>query len=140
MSENTNENVNVSPVIDEDTAQKLGEASLNRIKMFGKMCKEYVRATNNGHINSLEMFQTGIDMIVAGFGLISRSNDMDELGVDERIRNINAALTTVINLLNKVYLNPDVVANQVAQAAVESAQRKGIGADKIEKMFGGKSE
>ena len=114
------------PMVDDETAQKLGDASLNRIKMFGKMCKEYTRAMNNGHINSLEMFQTGMDMVIAGFGLISRSNDMDELNVDERINSINAALSTIINVLNKVYLDPKVVAGQVAQAAMESAKRQGI--------------
>ena len=32
----------------------------------------------------------------------------------------------VINVLNKVYLNPEVVAGQVAKAAIESAQRQGL--------------
>ena len=44
----------IEDVVDADTAQKLGDASLSRIKMFSKMCKEYVRALNGGHINSLE--------------------------------------------------------------------------------------
>ena len=117
---------NIEDVIDADTAQKLGEASLSRIKMFEKMCKEHARILNGGTINSLEMFQVGMDMIVGGFGLISRSNDMDELGVQERIQCINAALSTIINLVNKVYLNPEVVAGQVAKASIESAKRKGI--------------
>ena len=117
---------NIEDVVDNDTAQKLGDASLSRIKMFSKMCKEYVRALNGGHINSLEVFQCGMDMIVAGFGLISRSNDMDELNVQERIECMNSSLTTIINLLNRVYLDPQVVAGQVAQAALESARRQGI--------------
>lgn len=116
----------VLPAVDDETAQKLGDSSLNRIKMFSKMCKEYVRALNDGHINSLEMFQTGMDMIIAGFGLISRSNDMDNLDVKERITSINAALSTVIGVLNKVYLNPEVVASQVAKASMETAERNGV--------------
>ena len=54
----------IEDVVDADTAQKLGDASLSRIKMFSKMCKEYVRALNGGRINSLEVFQCGMDMIV----------------------------------------------------------------------------
>ena len=41
----------IEDVVDADTAQKLGDASLSRIKMFSKMCKEYVRALNGGHIS-----------------------------------------------------------------------------------------
>lgn len=114
-----------TPIIDEETAQKLGDASINRIKMIQKMVKEYYRALN-GTINSLEMYQLGVDTILAGFGLISRSNDMEEYDVDSRIAIMNASLNVVINVLNKVYLDPSVVAGQVAQAALESAQRQGI--------------
>jgi hypothetical protein len=114
-----------TPIIDEETAQKLGDASVNRIKMIQKMVKEYYRAIN-GSINSLEMYQLGVDAILAGFGLISRSNDMEEYDVDTRISIMNASLNVVINVLNKVYLDPKVVAGQVAQAALESAQRQGI--------------
>ena len=127
MSEEKKEQIEAphTPVIDEETAKKLGDASINRIKMIQKMVKEYYRALN-GSINSLEMYQLGIDAILAGFGLISRSNDMEEYDVDTRISIINASLNVVINVLNKVYLDPKVVAGQVAQAALESAQRQGI--------------
>jgi hypothetical protein len=39
---------------------------------------------------------------------------------------MNATLNIIVNLVNKIYLNPDVVAGQVAKAAMESAQRQGI--------------
>lgn len=126
MEENQNENVQPQqPIVDDETAQKLGDASLQRIKQIAKMSKEYYRAVN-GSINSLEMYQLGIDTIVAGFQLVSRSADMDELDVDGRINNMNATLNIIINMVNKVYLNPEVVAGQVAKAALESAQRQGI--------------
>lgn len=126
MEEN-NENLNVNqPVFDDETTKKLGEASLNRINMVAKMAKEYFRALNGGRISSFELFQVGIDTILAGFQLVSRSHDMDELNVDERIKSVNATLNTVLNVLNKVYLNPEVVANQVAQAALEAVKRKGL--------------
>ena len=48
------------------------------------------------------------------------------LNVQERIECMNSSLTTIINLLNRVYLDPQVVAGQVAQAALESARRQGI--------------
>lgn len=122
MEENQKEK---APLIDDETAQKLGDASLQRIKQIAKMSKEYYRAVN-GSINSLEMYQLGVDTIVAGFQLVSRSADMDELDVEERINSMNATLNIIINMVNKVYLNPEVVAGQVAKASLESAQRKGI--------------
>ena len=125
--EKNNENLNANQsVIDDETTKKLGEASLNRIQMVAKMAKEYFRALNGGTISSLEFYQLGVDTILAGFQLVSRSMDMDELNVDQRINLTNATLNTVLNVLNKVYLNPEVVANQVAQAALESATRKGL--------------
>ena len=51
---------------------------------------------------------------------------MEEYDVDTRIAIMNATLNVVINVLNKVYLDPKVVAGQVAQAAIESAKRQGI--------------
>ena len=114
-----------TPVIDEETAKKLGDASISRIAMIQKMVKEYFRAIN-GSINATEMYQLGVDSILAGFGLISRSNDMEEYDVDTRISIINASLNVVVNVLNKVYLNPEVVAGQVAKASLEAAKRKGI--------------
>jgi len=127
MSEEKKEKIEAphTPVIDEETAQKLGDASISRIKMIQKMVKEYYRALN-GSINSLEMYQLGVDTVLAGFGLISRSNDMEEYDIDSRIAIMNASLNVVINVLNKVYLDPKVVAGQVAQASLESAQRQGI--------------
>lgn len=116
--------INLSEMIDDETAQKLGDASLTRIKQIAKMSKEYYRAIY-GNINSNDFYQLGMDTIVAGFTLISRSMDMDELNVEERIALMNSTLTTIISMLNKVYLNPEVVANQVAQAALKSAQRAG---------------
>ena len=114
-----------TPVIDAETAQKLGDASLNRIKQIAKMAKEYYRALN-GSLNSTEFYQLGVDTILAGFQLVSRSNDMEEYDVDTRIAIMNATLNVVINVLNKVYLDPKVVAGQVAQAALESAKRQGL--------------
>ena len=114
-----------TPVIDEETAKKLGDASLNRIKQIAKMAKEYYRALN-GSLNATEFYQLGVDTILAGFQLVSRSNDMEEHDVDTRIAIMNATLNVVINVLNKVYLDPKVVAGQVAQAAMESAKRQGI--------------
>lgn len=126
MEENR-ENVEGTPtaIIDDETAAKLGSASLSRIDQIAKMAKEYYRAIN-GTINSLEMYQIGVDTIMAGFKLVSRSNDMDEMDVDTRINIMNATLSVIVNVLNKVYLDPQVVAGQVAQAAVESAKRNGV--------------
>jgi len=121
-----NQEMSMEQFIDGETAQKLGEASLNRIQMIDKMAREYARAMNGGSINSLELFQVGMDTILAGFSIISRSNDYAEYGVDQRIQIINSALSTIINVLNKVYLNPEVVAGQVAQAALKSAKRQGL--------------
>lgn len=109
----------------EEAVQRMGDQAVKRIEMIAKMVKEYYRAIH-GTINSLEFYQLGMDTIVAGLSLISRSNDMDELSVDERITTMNASLNTIIGLMNKVYLNPEVVANQVAQASIEAAKRKGV--------------
>lgn len=125
MSEE-NKELSIEEFVDGETAQKLGEASLNRINMIDKMAREYARAMNGGSINSLELFQVGMDTILAGFSIISRSNDYAEYGVDQRIQIINSALSTIINVLNKVYLNPEVVAGQVAQASIKAAKRQGI--------------
>lgn len=125
MSEE-NKEISMDQLVDKDTAEKLGQASINRIKMIDKMAREYARTINGGTINHLEMFQVGMDTILAGFSIISRSNDYAEYDVDERITIINSALTTIIGVLNKVYLNPEVVAGQVAKASLESAKRKGI--------------
>ena len=125
MSEE-NKELSIEEFVDGETAQKLGEASLNRINMIDKMAREYARAMNGGSINSLELFQVGMDTVLAGFSIISRSNDYAEYGVDQRIQIINSALSTIINVLNKVYLNPEVVAGQVAQASVKAAKRQGI--------------
>jgi len=125
MSEEKKE-MSMEQFIDNDTAQKLGDASLNRIKMIDKMAREYARAMNGGNINSIELFQVGMDTILAGFSIISRSNDYAEYNVDQRIQIMNSALSTIINVLNKVYLNPEVVAAQVAQASISSAKRQGI--------------
>jgi hypothetical protein len=122
MEENQTEK---APLIDDETAQKLGDASLQRINRISHMAKEYFRALN-GTINSIEMYQLGIDTVVAGLQLVSRSADMDELDVEARIKSMNATLNIIVNLVNKIYLNPDVVAGQVAKAAMESAQRQGI--------------
>lgn len=64
--------------------------------------------------------------MLAGAQLVSRSMDMDELSIEQRITMMNATLNVFINVLNKVYLDPNVVAGQVAKAALESAQRKGV--------------
>lgn len=125
MSEE-NKELSIEEFVDGETAQKLGEASLNRINMIDKMAREYARAMNGGSINSLELFQVGMDTVLAGFSIISRSNDYAEYGVDQRIQIINSALSTIINVLNKVYLNPEVVAGQVAQASIKAAKRQGI--------------
>lgn len=125
MSEE-NKELSIEEFVDGETAQKLGEASLNRINMIDKMAREYARAMNGGSINSFELFQVGMDTILAGFSIISRSNDYAEYGVDQRIQIINSALSTIINVLNKVYLNPEVVAGQVAQASIKAAKRQGI--------------
>lgn len=125
MSEE-NKELSIEEFVDAETAQKLGESSLNRINMIDKMAREYARAMNGGSINSFELFQVGMDTILAGFSIISRSNDYAEYGVDQRIQIINSALSTIINVLNKVYLNPEVVAGQVAQASLKAAKRQGI--------------
>ena len=125
MSEE-NKELSIEEFVDGETAQKLGEASLNRINMIDKMAREYARAMNGGSINSLELFQVGMDTVLAGFSIISRSNDYAEYGVDQRIQIINSALSTILNVLNKVYLNPEVVAGQVAQASIKAAKRQGI--------------
>lgn len=125
MSEE-NKELSIEEFVDGETAQKLGEASLNRINMIDKMAREYARAMNGGSINSMELFQVGMDTVLAGFSIISRSNDYAEYGVDQRIQIINSALSTIINVLNKVYLNPEVVAGQVAQASIKAAKRQGI--------------
>lgn len=125
MSEE-NKELSIEEFVDGETAQKLGEASLNRINMIDKMAREYARAMNGGSINSFELFQVGMDTILAGFSIISRSNDYAEYGVDQRIQIINSALSTIINVLNRVYLNPEVVAGQVAQASIKAAKRQGI--------------
>ena len=125
MSEE-NKELSIEEFVDGETAQKLGESSLNRINMIDKMAREYARAMNGGSINSFELFQVGMDTILAGFSIISRSNDYAEYGVDQRIQIINSALSTIINVLNKVYLNPEVVAGQVAQASIKAAKRQGI--------------
>lgn len=116
---------NINELIDEETIKKLGDASLSRIQQIAKMAKEYYRALN-GSINSTEMYQIGVDTMLAGAQLVSRSMDMDELNIDQRISMMNATLNVFINVLNKVYLDPNVVAGQVAKAALESAQRKGV--------------
>lgn len=116
---------NINELIDEDTIQKLGDASIQRINRIRSMVKEYFRALN-GSINSLEMYQIGVDTMLAGAQLVSRSMDMDELSIEQRITMMNATLNVFINVLNKVYLDPNVVAGQVAKAALESAQRKGV--------------
>lgn len=116
---------NINELIDEETIKKLGDASLSRIQQIAKMAKEYYRALN-GSINSTEMYQIGVDTMLAGAQLVSRSMDMDELNIEQRISMMNATLNVFINVLNKVYLDPNVVAGQVAKAALESAQRKGV--------------
>lgn len=116
---------NINELIDEETIKKLGDASLSRIQQIAKMAKEYYRALN-GSINSTEMYQIGVDTMLAGAQLVSRSMDMDELNIDQRISLMNATLNVFINVLNKVYLDPNVVAGQVAKAALESAQRNGV--------------
>lgn len=116
---------NINELIDEETIKKLGDASLSRIQQIAKMAKEYYRALN-GSINSTEMYQIGVDTMLAGAQLVSRSMDMDELNIDQRISMMNATLNVFINVLNKVYLDPNVVAGQVAKAALESAQRNGV--------------
>lgn len=116
---------NINELIDEETIKKLGDASLSRIQQIAKMAKEYYRALN-GSINSTEMYQIGVDTMLAGAQLVSRSMDMDELNIEQRISMMNATLNVFINVLNKVYLDPNVVAGQVAKAALESAQRNGV--------------
>ena len=138
MTETAQENANASQVIDNETAQKLGEASISRITKIAKLTKEYYRALS-GNLTSNDFYLLGLDTMLAGATLLERSMTMDNLGVEERISLMNSALTVFLNVMNKVYLNPEVVANQVAKASIETAQRSGkFTANLIEKNFGGK--
>ena len=137
MAETAQENVQATQVIDDETTQKLGEASLSRIKQIARMAKEYYRAIS-GNLTSNDFYLLGMDTMLAGVALIERSMTMDNLDVDERIGLMNSSITVFLNVLNKVYLNPEVVANQVAKASLETAQRSGkFNSDLIEKNFGG---
>ena len=108
--------------IDEETKQALGDASLKRIGIISHMVKEYFRALN-GTLNSTEFMSIGMDCVQAGLQLISRSNDMDNLNVDQRIATMSGIKALIDSIFDKVYTNPEVVANMVAKAAVESASR-----------------
>lgn len=110
-------------ILDEQTKQDIGDASVKQIKMITKMIIEYARALNGGTINSTEMMLLGTNVISAGWAIISRSNDYDGLDVDTRIAVIKAIKASVDSVVEKVYLNPEVVAQQVAKAALESASR-----------------
>ena len=113
--------------LDEETKQQVGDASIKQIQQIAHMVKEYIRALNGGTINSTELFILGTNTILAGYQLISRSNDMDLLDVDTRISTIKAVQATIQQVIDKVYLNPEVVAGMVAHAAIDSAKRNGVG-------------
>ena len=113
--------------LDDQTKQELGNASIKRIEIISHMIKEYFRALNDGKLNSFEFMAIGMDTVLAGYQLISRSNDMDMLDVDTRIATMKAITNSIQQVLEKVYLNPEVVAGMVAQAAIESAKRDGVG-------------
>lgn len=110
----------------EETKQEIGDASLQRMSIIYKMVREYFRALNNGTLNSMEFTAVGIDTCLAGLQLISRSNDMDMLDVDQRISIMKAIQATINSVIEKVYLNPEVASKMVAQAAMEATQRAGL--------------
>ena len=111
--------------IDDQAKQELADASMKQIQQIAKMVKEYHRAIY-GSINSTELYVLGVNTIMAGLQMISRSNDMDMLDVDTRIATMKATMATIQQVLDKVYLNPEVVAGMVAQAALETAKRDGL--------------
>lgn len=112
--------------LDDKTKQELGDASIKRIEIIAHLIKEYFRALNDGKMNSFEFMAIGMDTVLAGYQLISRSNDMDMLDVDTRIATMKAVSSSIQQVLDRVYLNPEVVAGMVAQAAIESAKRDGV--------------
>lgn len=113
-------------LVSDEIKQELGEASLKRISIIYNLVKEYFRAINNGTMSALEFTMVGMDVVQAGLQLISRSNDMDNADVDTRIETMTAMKALVNNIFDKVYLNPEVVAGQVAKANIESLERKGL--------------
>jgi len=115
----------------EKAKQDMADASIIRINMINKMVRETFRAIH-GTISSTEMMAIGMDTVMAGLSLMSKSNDMDLLDVDGRIATMKAIQATINGIMEKLYLNPEVVAGMVGKAAMETASRDGL-AKKISK-------
>ena len=106
----------------EDVKQELGNASVKRINQITHHIKELYRAIY-GTLNADEFLAIGLDTIFSGLQLINRSNDMEQLTVDERISTMKMIQSTINSVFNKVYLNTEVVANMVAKATIEDLDR-----------------
>ena len=101
--------------------EKQAELSEKRIDMITKMVKQHFSAlTLSGKLNAIEMFQIGMDTILAGYGIVSRYSDMMNESMSERKDVIMRTKLAVDDVLSKTLLNDEVIQQQVANTAMHN--------------------
>lgn len=94
--------------------KKQAELSERRIETITKMIKSHFAAlTPENKLNAVEMFQLGIDAIIAGYGLVSRYSDMVGEDVEGRKDIILRTRSSVDDILSRTLLNENVLKQQV---------------------------
>lgn len=98
-----------------------GELGKKRIEIITRMIKQHFAAlTPSGKLNAIEMYQLGVNAIMAGYSLVSRYSDMMNENAEERKDLILRTKLTIDNMLNESFLKENVLQQQVANTAIHN--------------------
>ena len=101
--------------------KKQAELSERRIETISRMVKSHFSAlTPENKLNAIEMFQLGIDTIIAGYGIVSRYSDMVGEEVDGQKDMILRPRSSGDDILSRTLLNEDVLKQQVLNTTVHN--------------------